>query len=197
MQELVSTITATWVVAFAAGLLGTDVLADDTRHDELPDRATQLLEHDSPWQLDPSHHRDSHHDPHHGSHLSVLAGTTIHGGDAARTYGLDYEFRFDDLLGIGAVAEHAVAPVEATTFLAVADLHVWRELAVQTGPGAELLHDPHGTSASTQVRFVYRVGMLYEFALGGTTISPQLHYDMVPGGVDNSVVAALAFGRGF
>lgn len=138
------------------------------------------------------------HAAHHANHLSALAGTTAHSGDTASTYGLDYEYRLGNLIGIGAVAEHAVAPIEATTLLAVADVHVWRALAVQTGPGAELLHDPHAVSADAmQVRFVYRVGLLYEFALGRTTISPQLHYDLAPGATADSVVAALAFGMGF
>ncbi|MEO0974622.1 MAG: hypothetical protein AAFX85_16150, partial [Pseudomonadota bacterium] len=91
MQYRLSTIAATWVAASVAGLLGTNVVADDMPHHEAPDRATPFLEYDSTWRADPSHHRDSHHDSHHGNHLSVLAGTTIHGGDTARTYGLDYE----------------------------------------------------------------------------------------------------------
>ncbi|MEL6258644.1 MAG: hypothetical protein AAFQ67_06290 [Pseudomonadota bacterium] len=132
---------------------------------------------------------DVHHDeerPHHASLL--VAGTTIPSEDeTAFTIGGDYEYRLNTLLGVGAVAEHAFGEIDATTLLAVADIHVWRGLAVQVGPGVEIIDgDIHAAG---------RIGALYELEIGeGVTLAPQLHYDISE---ENGVVFGVAFGRAF
>jgi len=96
------------------------------------------------------------HDPERPHHLSVLAaGTHTEDDDDAATVGIDYEYRVNDILGIGTVVEHAFEPLQATTLLAVADIHIWRGFAVQTGPGA--------VTSDEEDFFVYRFGALYEF----------------------------------
>ena len=78
--------------------------------------------------------------------------------------------------------------IDAWTFLAVADLHLTRGLAIQTGPGVEVLEEGE--------EFVVRVGLLYEFELGeGWTLSPQVHYDWTQ--EEDTMVYGLAFGRAF
>ena len=124
-------------------------------------------------------------------HLSIIAGATIideEDGESAFTLGLDYEYRVSELLGLGVVAEHAFGPIESTTLLAVADIHVWEGLAIQTGPGIEFVDDEEA--------FVVRLGALYEFELGGGfTLSPQVHYDFSD--AEDAVVLAVGFGRAF
>ena len=98
--------------------------------------------------------------------------------------GLDYEYRLNQLIGVGAVVERAKGNVDATTVLAVVDIHLWKGLAVQVGPGFERVG---GTT-----HFAGRLGLLYELELpSGFTISPQFHFDRSE---ENSKVIGIACG---
>lgn len=122
-------------------------------------------------------------------HLSVLVGgTTISEVDeTATTIGLDYEYRVSDFVGLGMVAEQAFGRVDATTLLAVADLHLTKSFVVQTGPGIEFVDG--------EENFVARIGALYEFDLGdGLTFSPQIHYDISK---EDALVFGAAVGLSF
>ena len=125
--------------------------------------------------------------PHHIS--AVIGGTHIpHEDETAFTLGVDYEYRLNQTLGLGFVAEHAFGPVDSTTLLAVADIHIAGGFAIQTGPGVEFVND--------ESFFVARLGALYELELGEHfTVSPQLHYDY--SGHDDAIVFAIAIGRAF
>ena len=124
-------------------------------------------------------------------HLSVIVGATIldeDESDSAFTLGLDYEYRVSERIGLGAVAERAFGPLDSTTLLATADIHLWRGLAIQTGPGVEF--------AEGATAFVVRLGALYEFELGGGfTLSPQAHYDFSD--AEDAVVLGVAVGHAF
>ena len=127
-------------------------------------------------------------------HLSlVLGGTHINAADETEfTFGVDYEYRINTLIGVGAVVEHAVGDIDATTLLAVADIHLWRGLALQIGPGVEFVDE----GEETETFAIGRIGALYEIEFGeGFTISPQLHYDISSG--EDAIVFGLAFGRTF
>ncbi|MEM1447530.1 MAG: hypothetical protein AAF957_03170 [Planctomycetota bacterium] len=138
--------------------------------------ASSLQEEEAPW-IDEPHH------------LSVVAAGTHAADEDAPTAGIDYEYRLNRILGVGAVAEYAFEPFNATTVLAVADIHIWRGLGIQTGPGVVLF--------DSEQLFVYRIGGLYEFELGGgMTISPQLHYEITDSEAD-AFVYAIALGVGF
>lgn len=133
----------------------------------------------------------------HPNHISVLvADTTEHGDEesqSAFTVGVDYEYRVSRFLGLGAVAERAIDPLSTTTALGVADMHAWRGLAFQTGPGFERLGAREGKE--TETKFVYRVGALYEVERGRFTVSPQIHLDVAHN--SHSLIFAVAFGFGF
>ena len=135
-----------------------------------------------------STHMDGGHNWKEGrNHLSWLAGVTHDDSENAFTIGVDYEYRLNQRLGIGAVVEQATEDIDATTILAVADIHCTNYWIIQTGPGIELLDD--------EEEFVYRIGTLYEWEFDGYTLSPQVHYDIT--GDENAVIFALAFGYGF
>lgn len=125
--------------------------------------------------------------PHHLS--AVIGGTHVPDADeTVFTLGLDYEYRLNKTLGLGFVAEHAFGPLNSTTLLAVADIHIMGGLAIQTGPGVEFVDD--------ESFFVTRIGALYEFELGESfTLSPQLHYDISTG--EDAIVFGVAFGKAF
>jgi len=129
----------------------------------------------------------------HPNHLSLFTAGTWEDEEVAFTLGLDYERRINGFLGLGAVVERAFGHIDATTLLAVADLHLWRGLAVQTGPGAEFI-DGRGEEKDEQV-FVYRIGALYELEFGRATLSPQLHYDVTTD--EHAVVFGVATGFNF
>ncbi len=125
----------------------------------------------------------------HPHHLSLLVAGSSTTDEDAFTLGIDYEYRVSGFLGLGTVVEYAFTPFDETTLLAVADLHVWRGFAVQTGPGVAF--------AEGEEFFAYRVGGLYEFELEGDfTVSPQIHYDYVSG-LGDPLVYVIAFGYGF
>lgn len=122
-------------------------------------------------------------------HLSIITGGSALTGESesAFTLGLDYEYRISRLIGVGIVAEQAFGDLDATTLLAVADIHVWRGFAFQVGPGVEFIDN--------ESHFVARLGALYEFEFGeGYTVSPQVHYDF---STEDTIVFGLAFGVAF
>ena len=136
-------------------------------------------------------------------HLSVSIGGTTDRRETALTVSLDYEYRMNDLLGIGVVGEYAFSDINAGTLLGVADIHVWRGFAIQTGPGVEFVDGEFvkespgapGHVESNEEEFVYRVGALYEFEFGRYTFSPQVHYDYSTG--QDAVIYVAAFGAAF
>lgn len=122
-------------------------------------------------------------------HLSTLVGTTYTKACGnAFTLGIDYEYRVNQVLGLGVVAEYAFGDLDAPTYLLVADLHITDKFIAQIGPGFEI----HNGKKME----VARVGLLYEFEFSGITVSPQLHYDYHRNH-KSAVVAGLALGIGF
>ncbi len=126
----------------------------------------------------------------HPHYFSVLLGSTYireHGNGA--TIGVDYEYRLNDALGLGAIVEYADGELEAWTFLAVVDIHITPHWIMQIGPGYE--------HTSKHNLFVARIGTLYEFEFGeGWTLAPQLHYDYHEGDED-AIVWGVAIGKSF
>lgn len=137
-------------------------------------------------------------------HLSVVLGGTVEDGEEedeeegnheAATVGVDYEYRLNQFLGLGSLVERAFAPLETTTALFVADLHIWRGLAVQTGPGVEHIDRESEDQGGREDKLAYRIGSLYEFERGRFTVSPQVHLDVTSD--TRSIIFGVAFGFGF
>ena len=137
-------------------------------------------EADEPWRERPHH-------------VSLLVAGSDDDEHTAATLGLDYEYRWNALLGLGFVVEYAFEDIDAWTLLAVADVHVWRGLAIQTGPGVEFVNGEG--EEDDEEEFTFRIGALYEFELGRFTFSPQIHYDVTTGA--DSLVFGGAIGVGF
>jgi hypothetical protein len=124
----------------------------------------------------------------HPHHLSLVVAGTTDDEETAFTLGVDYEYRLTQLLGLGAVVEYAFEDIDALTLLGVADVHVWRGLAIQTGPGVEFI-------GGESPEFVYRIGALYEFEIESFTLAPQVHYDATTG--EDAVVYGISVGFSF
>jgi len=122
-------------------------------------------------------------------HLSIIIADTYVGEENDNpTIGIDFEYRVNQVLGIGAVLERAWGGLDATTVLAVADIHIRDGWVVQVGPGFE-----HRRGEEI---FVARAGILYEFEWANFTLSPQLHWDY-HNGEENALVAGVALGFSF
>lgn len=129
------------------------------------------------------------HIPHGPHHLSILlADTHVNSEGNSSTVGIDYEFRVSPLLGLGAVIERAYGELDATTLLAVADIHLYDGFIMQVGPGFERRHSENV--------LVARAGVLYEFEYDNFTLSPQLHWDYHRDEA-NAIVLGIALGFAF
>ena len=122
-------------------------------------------------------------------HISVLqADTIVKGKGGNATLGIDMEYRLNSRLGLGAVIEYAWGELDATTVLAVADIHLGEGWVMQIGPGIEYSHG--------EEIVVSRLGLIYEFELNHYTFAPQVHWDYHDG-EKNSVVAGFSVGFSF
>jgi hypothetical protein len=131
--------------------------------------------------------------------LSLILGGTSDRDENVFTVGLDFEHRVHPLLGVGAVIEYATDDIDALTLIGALDFHLWRGLAIQTGPGVEFVGEEEEeagrTTSSNRREFVYRVGVVYEFEIGKLLVTPQVHYDYSTG--NDAVVYATALGFKF
>jgi len=123
------------------------------------------------------------------NHLSVVLGSTrtVDTTGPGFTLGGDYEYKASGHLGVGVVAEHAFGSGSASTMLAVADLHFWRGLMIQTGPGVEV--------KDHEVRPVGRLGVGYELELSAITLAPQVQADISWN--DVALVVGVGIGHAF
>ena len=108
----------------------------------------------------------------HKHHVAIFLGNThdYHGEDAF-TVGLDYEFRLHDLLGVGALIDHAAGDIESTVAGAGIFLHPWSSSRLLIAAANEHHHG--------EDEFVVRVGAMYDFHVAGWSISPTLNVDLL------------------
>jgi hypothetical protein len=122
--------------------------------------------------------------------LAVFVGITDVAGDAGGSLGLDYEYRFTRVFGLGATAEYTAANLREWLFAASFNFHVWKELKIIGAPGVET-ETEDGTDS-----FVFRVGVEYGFDIGrGWEAAPALNFDMTS--EDTAIVLGVGFGRHF
>lgn len=124
-------------------------------------------------------------------HVSVVLGGTTSPAEneTGFTFGVDYEYRLRERFGIGGVVERAGGRLDATSLIALVDVHLSRRFVVQAGPGV--------TFEGGERFAVGRIGAYYEFELGKYTLSPVLSYDIAGGGRPNEVVFGVQLGRQF
>jgi hypothetical protein len=101
--------------------------------------------------------------------------------------GTEYEYRFYQRLGIGALVELATGDVRDVVVLAPLTFHPFGGLALKAAPGAEI------TDGETE--FAFRLGIGYEFPAGPISIAPEFNADLVRG--DWTYVYGLSFGVAF
>lgn len=88
------------------------------------------------------------------------------------TLGIEYEYRVNPRLGVGAVAEHVRGGFDTTVLVAPLAYHA-EEWKLYAGPGVELSEDGSET--------LLRLGVEYGFRFGDLEVSPQVDLDFVDG----------------
>jgi hypothetical protein len=116
--------------------------------------------------------------------LGLFLGVTAKEGDAGPSTGIDYEYRLNEMFGIGGVLELTFADFREGIAGVPIYWHAWRELKLVVAPGIEFTPPLDGTG-----EFLLRVGGEYGFgAPRGFDIAPALYFDFT------SKAAAYVFG---
>jgi len=138
---------------------------------------------------------DDHHDEGHAypAHVvgAFLGATDTDGSDF--TFGVEYEYRFSKMFGVGVVAEHTPAAHHddgITVGLAALHFHPAGGLRLTGGIGKEWVGGDHSHSTT-----LYRLGAAYDFELGKFAVAPTVNVDFVDG--HEAVVYGLVISRHF
>ncbi len=122
------------------------------------------------------------------NHVILFLGATISDDDTAFSVGIDYEYRLNEFLGIGALAEYTAADPDSWVLAGELFVHVTEGLGLIFATGVEL--------EDGDAEFLFRTGISYEFDLDdGWTIGPEVNVDFVDG--DQDLVVGLSVGRTF
>jgi len=107
--------------------------------------------------------------------FNFFAGGSRETGDRdGWTFGVDYEYRLSDPLGIGGFAEFVSGLDRSFATGLQLYWHAVGDLVLVAGPGLERHHD--------EWRPLARLGGFYEFSLGGGwVLSPAFFYDIAEG----------------
>ncbi len=109
------------------------------------------------------------------------------------TVGVEYEYKFTEHFGIGAVYEHSPSAHDddgVSVYLASAYLHPHAGWRLGLGIGEEKLHGDHGHKQS-----LYRASVAYDFHIGGFGIAPTFNLDRVDG--ESIEVYGVTFSKAF
>ncbi len=131
--------------------------------------------------------------PHH--HVAVFVGGGVerrdnHKDESGYAVGMEYEYRFTQLWGIGSVIERIGGDqLRDTTIVVPVSLHPGGHWRLFAGPGFEF--------TSKKDKFLIRTGVGYEFPLGGHwSIAPEIMVDFIESG-DRIFLDGVAFGYEF
>jgi hypothetical protein len=139
-----------------------------------------------------SHASASAHDPHpahhfHHNHLALFVGATIHGSHVYPSLGFDYEFLFNEKVGVTALLEMVFADHEeriAGLGIAVHPFSAWKVAAIP----AIVVADGHAA-------FLMRGTLEYGFHLGPVGLAPSVSVDYAHSEI--LFVPGVAVGMGF
>lgn len=162
------------------------------------------------------HHSEEHHDDHHGehhahkNHLAIFNGATTNFDHSATDYtiGLDYEYRFSNLIGAGFGAEYILTDDGELVLGIPVFIHPAKGFKLIVAPiGVNAVsHDNHeddtggthkaGSTSSSEKEwhFGVRIGAAYDIHVGKLSLSPTVAYDITN---TQALVYGLAIGIGF
>lgn len=94
--------------------------------------------------------------------------------------GLEYERRVSELIGVGAIVEHAGGDIDSTITIAALYVHPYAGLLVVLGVGAEFksAREEDGEEEAATSGIVGRIGLGYEFEFDHLVLVPQVNLDV-------------------
>ena len=122
--------------------------------------------------------------------IELFIGNAHDDGEDGFSVGLSYEYRLNQLLGIGGIVEYTGGDFKEWVLAVPFLLHPYKGWRFLVAPGVAI---PNNVDDD---EFIFRVGAAYEFEIGEKwAISPEFNVDFV----DNSevLVYGLSFGYKF
>jgi len=122
--------------------------------------------------------------------IELFLGNTHEDGEDGFSVGLSYEYRLNQLFGIGGIVEYVSGDLREWVLAVPLFLHPYKGWQFLVAPGVDI-PDNDGDN-----EFLFRVGAAYEFEIGEKwAITPEFNVDFV----DNSevLVYGLSFGYKF
>ena len=134
-------------------------------------------------------HVEDHGHEYHKHHVAVFLGNThdYHSEDTF-TVGVDYEYRFSQYVGLGALVDFAGTKFDITVLGGGLFFHPWNDLRVLAAGGNE--------HHSGDDEFLVRLGVMYDFFINDWSVSPTVNVDLLESGHENWIYG-IALGRGF
>ena len=135
---------------------------------------------------------EEEHEGHEGVHghqhrLELFLGNTHDEGEDGFTVGIGYEYRLNEILGIGGLVEHVGGDLNEFIGAVPLFIHPYKGWIFILAPGFDYRQDRHD--------FLFRAGVAYEFEIGRWSITPAFNVDFVEG--EEVLVYGLSFGYGF
>ncbi|UCG67222.1 MAG: hypothetical protein JSW12_09655 [Deltaproteobacteria bacterium] len=120
--------------------------------------------------------------------MELFVGDTHEHGEDGFTVGLTYEYRLNELFGIGGFAEYTGGHFDKWSAGVPLFMRPYGEFRFAFAPGFEHNHD--------EEEFLFRAGVAYEFKLSDPwVLVPELNVDFVDG--EEVYVFGLAIGFGY
>ena len=130
-------------------------------------------------------------DEFHRHHLVVSVGNTQEGfSEHGFSIGADYEYRFNQLFGLGGMVEYAGGDFEHWLGFVTMFFHPTERWEIILAPGTEI------KKGTRDRNFIFRTGVAYQFHLGERySIAPEFFVDFSEN--ETLFVYGIAFGIGF
>ena len=134
----------------------------------------------------------------HRHHMALILGNTQNdGSENGLSVGLDYEYRFNNWLGLGGLAEYAGGDFKHLLLFVPLYIHPYKNWLFVVAGGTEVHkeHEGHGEDKRTR-DWVVRTGVAYQFPFGERyTIAPEFSVDFSEH--ETLFVYGIAIGIGF
>ncbi len=129
-------------------------------------------------------HKEWHY---HRNHVGLLLGITHEEGEDEFTIGLDYEYRFSQYFGIGALMEYVGEDAREGVGMGLLFIHPYKGFRFLAGAGVK--------PKAEETKFIWRLGIGYRFHMGNWSIAPEFNLDFTEGRTVE--VFGVSFGYNF
>ncbi len=131
--------------------------------------------------------QEEHGEVHHRHRLELFLGNSHEEHMDGFSAGLAYEYRLNQMFGIGGLVEYVGGDFEEWIGAVPIFVHPYKGLRFLLAPG--LVFEEHGTE------FLFRTGLAYEFEIDRLSITPEFNLDFVDG--EEILVYGMSIGYGF